>query len=228
MARGKASKSDVSIKDAIRAEARQRANYVGGRPKDESKLVNDPRQVRVRLRRMARNGKTHTDAFKNDLRRMGYKPVEEWDFEELALGRCRDATGKIRTGTTPTWIGERAIQDEIKRRLHDKTYSRITNMVPLALKAVQKLIENDDVDDNGKPIVDARTKLAAATFIIERVVGKTPVTLEVSAQEDKVRTALVPAIVLDDGQPQGHLAIGNTIDGEIVEDDEEKEWGSDE
>lgn len=223
----KAKISDVSIKSAIRAEARQRANYVGGRPKDESKLVNDPAQVRVRLRRMARNGKTHTDAFRNDLRRLGYKPLDEWDFEELARGRCRDANGVIRRGNTPTWIGERAIQEEIKRRLHDKTYARITHMVPLALKAMEKLITSEEVDDNGKPIVDARTKLAAATFIIERVVGKTPVTLEVSAQEDKVRTALVPAIVLDDGQPQGHLAIGDTIDGEIVEDEEEKEWGND-
>lgn len=200
---------------------RERANYIGGRPRDESRMSTNPRQIRLRLRRMVETGKDDTQAFDRDLVRAGYKPIAEWDFEELAYGRPKK-NGKLMPRPI-SYFPQFRIEEEIKRRLHGKSYERIVTMMPLALEAMQKLLVSTEVDDNGKPVVDARTKLAAATYVLDRVMGKTAQAVEITAKEDTVKNALAPAIVLDDGLPQGHL---NVIEGDVVEDDDE-EWEDD-
>jgi len=149
------------------------------------------------------------------------KPISEWDIEELARGRPGDKNGQFR-GRTPSWITP-AIQQEAKKRLLNETMGKLSHHIDKAVVAIGNLIDSDEVDDKGKPIVDARTKLAAAQFILEIFLGKPKAIIEIGATDD-TRSLLASAIVLDDGLPQDHQVI---LEGEIVEEDEMEELGDD-
>lgn len=170
--------------------------YVGGRPKDESKLSRNPAQIRRRLRRSSQLQDGRRD---RDIEMLYQKPISDWDIEELARGRPRNSVGDFR-GATGSWITP-AVQQEAKRRLIDETMGKLTGHLNSAIRAVGKLITSEEVDDKGKPIVDARTRLAAAQFVIEHVIGKPKALVEIEAA-DFTRKLIASAIVLDDGQPQ--------------------------
>jgi hypothetical protein len=189
--------------------------YVGGRPKDESKLSRDPKQMRNRLRRgkgeaLAADIQMYADEV------WGGRNVQDWDIEELAFGRPRDANGQFR-GMAPRWITP-IVEREIKLRLHTLTRAKLSAHMDIAVKAIAKLIESDEVDEKGRPIVDARTKFAASAFVIEHIIGKPNQHIDVDAGE-ATKSAIASAIVLDDGLPQGHLT--DVVEAEIVEDDME-------
>lgn len=181
--------------------------YVGGRPKDESKLSRDPKQIRNRLRRAGRT-------LERDMEMLYNKPMDEWDLEELARGRPRNKSGNF-MGRVPGWCTP-AIQREAKRRLMDVTYGSLAKYAQHAVKVIYDLMMSEEVDEKGRPLVDARTRLACAQFIVENIVGKPKAVIEVEAA-DMTRQLLASAIVLDDGKPQGHLQI---LEGEVVEDDD--------
>lgn len=206
--------------------AEKKSTYPGGRPKDLSKLSDKPSQVRVRARRALRRAqKTGDDTHLKEELQLMYdrgmiKPVEQWDLEELAYGRPRNRNGSF-AGKTPTWITPEVTR-EAKKRLYGHAFGKLGSQVDLAIKTVQNLIENTDVDDKGKPVVDARTKLDAAKFIIEHVIGKPQQLIELDAT-DQARQMLASAIVLDTGVEDSHLMIEGTAvvtDEELIADDE--------
>lgn len=186
---------------------------VTGRANDESKLSTKPKQIRNRLRR-------HGKKFDRDLElyfEHGYgKPIEEWDLEELSRGRPRNKGGTF-GGSTPTWINP-IVAREAKRRLLEHCLGSMAGHADLAIKTISDLLKSRAVDDNGKPIVDARTKLEAAKFIIENVVGKPKNRLEIDTT-DAVREFLAEALVLDDGEP-AHPIIDGQFRDEEDDDDE--------
>lgn len=196
------------------AKMARKANYTGGRPKDESKLSTDPRRVRMRLRRALAVSPKKQAQIKRDIEILYQKPLDQWDNEELARGRPRNADGGFQ-GRPPSWITPTLVK-EAKRRLLNETFGKMAGHVDLAIQTVVKLITSEEVDEKGKPIVDARTKLAASTFILEHVIGKPENRLEITS-DDATRQVLASAIVLDDGRPQGHLEVW---EGEVVEDDD--------
>jgi len=126
-----------------------------------------PKQIRARARRKSKRNQVMTD---QEMDYLYNKPVEDWDLEELARGRPRDSRGGFR-GPKPKWINaevhERAME---KYTAAVKTDMRATTVDALGL--LRELIRNDDIDDKGKPIVPASTKLDAAKFLLEHVVGK--------------------------------------------------------
>jgi len=175
---------------------------------DPKYLSKNPTQVRNRLRRRGVD-------MERDVAILYKKPVEEWDLEELSRGKPRNKNGGF-SGRPPKWITP-VIIAEAKRRLHDNVFGDLAGYAPLALQVLKKLMTSDEVDANGRPIVDAKTKLAAATFTLEHILGKPKALIEVNDPAETQRRALAAAIVLDDGLPQGHLT---TIDGEIVGEEE--------
>lgn len=193
--------------------------YIGARPKDPSGLSKDPAQIRRRLRRAVKRAKRLGDDtdLRYDLEQYrqatGFKPVEEWDLEELAHGKPRNSKGGFQ-GRQPTWITP-DVAREAKKRLYEHAFGRLGANVDLAVQTLVNLIKSEETDEKGKKIVDARTKLDAVKFIIEHVIGKPTSTLQVDAT-DEARTMFAAAIVLDDGKPQGHLV----IEGDVVDDDE--------
>jgi len=202
------------------AEKKKDGNYTGGRPKDLSKLSDNPAQVRVRARRaLKRAQKTGDDTHLREeldlmVERGMIKPVHEWDLEELAHGRPRNSRGTF-TGRPPTWLTPEVTR-EAKKRLYGHAFGKLGAQADLAIRTVKKLIENDEVDDKGKPVVDARTKLDASKFILEHILGKPQQLIEIDAT-DQARQMLASAIVLDNGQEDSHLV----IEGSVVEKDEE-------
>jgi hypothetical protein len=170
-------------------------------------LSTDPKQIRNRARR-------RLDKFDQEveLYLQHSKPIADWDLEELARGRPRDKDGKFR-GPAPKWLTP-AVTREAKRRLMDHTFGSLAGHVDAAIKAVAQLLSSTETDDFGKPIVDARTKLAAAQFVIENIIGKPTAVVEIGAT-DTVRQFLAAALVMPDGEP------AYDIEGSVVEDDDD-------
>jgi len=189
---------------------------VNGR-KPDHKLSQEPKQIRNRLRRKHAKFATDLDTYQD----VAYgKRIEDWDIQELAKGRPRNKNGTF-SGQSPKWITA-AVVREAKRRLMEETFGTLAGHMDLAIATVVKLLKSKEVDDWGKPIVDARTKLAAATFIIENILGKPKALVEVDAS-DTVKQFLAAALVMDDGQPAHPV-----IDGQFTEEEEDDDDDPDE
>lgn len=184
---------------------------VAGRSRDPSKLSTNPKQIRTRMRR---RGVKMDEDIRLYMEHAYHKPIEEWDLEELARGRVRDKNGEFR-GRAPSWVTPE-IMKEAKRRLLLETYGKLAGHIDQAVLTMGNLLVSEDTDDNGKPLVDARTKFAAAAFIIEHTIGKPKAVIEHTADEN-VRGAIAAAIILDDGMPQDEPLV---IEGEVVEEEE--------
>jgi len=187
-----------------------------GTPKDRSGLSRKPSQIRNRIRR---NHDMTDEDIHTYLEVIG-KPIDQWDFEELARGRPRNVRGNF-AGTTPEWITPHVVA-EAKRRLLLGASAGMAKHLDAALKMIGSLMENTDTDDFGRPVVDAKTKLAAAQFVIEHTLGKPQAVVQITG-DDQVKQALAAAIVLDDGLPQDAPSVieGQVVEEEYEEDDDE-------
>jgi len=188
------------------------------------------KQIRARARRASKRSQFMSEAEFN----AKFKPIEEWDLEELAKGRPRNARGHF---------GGPSLQ-YLPREVHEKAMDRFRNVVKqtmnehtvTALDAVRWVLTHDDVDNNGKPVVSASTKLDAAKFLIEHVVGK-PVQRVENDVSVKLQSILGVVMANPDalmshahggqGYNVGHLpgvtmpmATAEVIDGEVVEEDD--------
>lgn len=120
------------------------------------------KQIRARARRHQRISEAEFDKL--------YKPIEEWDEDELARGRPRAADGTFR-GATPNWIS-RQMHEQAMARFKGIVEGRMREETVTALTVVRDILTNEDVDEKGRPAVAAGTKLDAAKFLLEHVVGK--------------------------------------------------------
>lgn len=120
------------------------------------------KQIRARARRHAKISEAELDKL--------YKPVAEWDEEELARGRPRASDGTFR-GASPNWI-TRQLHEEAMARFKGIVEGKMRERTVDALSTVRWILQNEDVDEKGKPVIPASTKLDAAKFLIEHVVGK--------------------------------------------------------
>lgn len=140
---------------------------VFARAKDGKSL--SPKQIRARQRRKRVRGKPD-GMTKEETQAFYRKPIEEWDMEELAHGKPRSSNGKF-TGRKPTWVTA-AVSEEMANRFRTVVKENMNVTTVSALKSLQDIIDNDDVDEKGKPIVPASVKLDATKFLLEHVVGK--------------------------------------------------------
>jgi hypothetical protein len=126
-----------------------------------------PKQIRSRARRKMKRNEYMSD---QEMEYLFRKPVEDWDLEELAHGRPRNSKGHF-TGPNPKFVTaemhERAME---KYTAAVKTGMRVATVDALGL--LKELITSEATDDRGKPLVAASTKLDAAKFLLEHVVGK--------------------------------------------------------
>lgn len=136
------------------------------KPLSSEGKVLTPKQIRARARRrQARNALSEEERLA-----LYRKPVEEWDLTELAHGRPRNSRGGF-SGPKPKWITAEIHERAMERYTAAvKSNMKVTTVDALGL--LQSLINNEDLDEKGRPIVPASTKLDAAKFLIEHVVGK--------------------------------------------------------
>ena len=153
-----------------------------------------------------------------------YKPIEEWDLEELARGRPRDKNGNFR-GATPHFI-TREIHERAMERFKTVVKSEVGALSGNALAAVQMVLLDDRVDDKGKPLISAASKMDAAKFIIEHAIGK-PVQQSTSDISVRLQAVLGSVMVnpteLGTEYAMAHVGTrgeltGDIHDAEVVDD----------
>lgn len=164
---------DFSKAQSIRLHSsgkiRHRGNASDSRPVNAEGKLLTPKQIRARQRRAAkRSRKNRMSELEFEIL---YKPIEEWDLEELARGRPRNIDGNFR-GRKPGWI-TREVHEKAMEMFVELTKSDMAALAPTALTSLRWVLESEEVDmKTGKPIVPAAAKNQAAMFLLEHVVGK--------------------------------------------------------
>jgi hypothetical protein len=191
---------------------------VDDRPYNDSGHVMTRKQIRTRVRRALKKGRRPDPADAAAL----FKPIEDWDMEELAKGRPRAIDGTF-SGRPPQFV---------TRELHELAMDRFKGMVKAgmrhqtitALDVVTQILMSEEVDHRGKPIVPASTKLDAAKFLIEHQVGKAvqPIQADVSVKlQALLGVAMVnPDANSDTGYSMPHMGTRGmaVIEGEVIDD----------
>jgi hypothetical protein len=131
-----------------------------------SEVQQTTKQQRARLRRRVTKGAKIADQAFNKL----YKPLDEWDVEELARGRPRNANGDFR-GRPPEYI-TREVHERALERFKALIRSDMNALSPAAIASIKMVLDSEEIDARGKPVVPASTKMDAAKFLLEHVVGK--------------------------------------------------------
>lgn len=126
-----------------------------------------PKQIRARARRRGKRSEIMSD---QEIEYLYQKPLDEWDMEELAHGRPRNSRGQF-SGPAPKWITA-AVHEEAMEKYTAAVKTDMRATTKDALGVLNWIINNDEVDEKGKLVIPAGTKLDAAKFLIEHVVGK--------------------------------------------------------
>jgi hypothetical protein len=98
------------------------------------------------------------------------KDIHSWDLEELARGRPRDKKGQFK-GAAPGFIS-RQMHEEIIARFETIVREEMNGHTVDALKLLGKVLNDEKVDNKGRPLVPASTKVDVAKFLIEHIIGK--------------------------------------------------------
>lgn len=210
-------------------EVEENPEEIDDRPRNSHGQLLTAKQVRSRVRRKIKKGKKVPD---EDFESWSGKPIDEWDLEELARGRTRDAKGGFR-GAPPKYM-PRAVHERIAARFKMLVRDQMNQSAVQALGVVSNLIASNDVDDKGKPIVPAGVKLDASKWLVEHVVGKPvqPTQTDVSVKLQSILGAVMVNPVLDDNHPdmtalpRGYTPAHIGTRGEVI--DVEAEWEDEE
>lgn len=183
----------------------------------EAKSKN-PKQIRARARRAG--GMDKIPAAEAKL--LVTKPVEEWDIEELAKGRPRNAKGDF-SGRAPAWI-TRTVHEQAMERFKELVRTDMQSHTVIALNVLKDILLDEDEDDKGKPVVSAGTKADVAKFLIEHLIGKPtqPIQADISVKLQGILGAsLVMPSELTSGKFVPSSSHREVYDGEVVDPDEE-------
>lgn len=110
----------------------------------------------------------------------GLDNLEDWDDEELLRGQKRSRRGTWEGA--PPKIVPKALHDELVRRTMSKAHELLRSNLVAATEVLIGLANGKDVDDG--------VRLRAVTLIMDRVLGKTPETVNVSVQKTPFQTLL--------------------------------------
>ena len=125
------------------------------------------KQIRARARRKAKRMERMTD---QEFEAIYHKPIEEWDLEELAHGRTRNAKGSF-SGPSPKWIN-REVHERSMERFKAVIKSRMNGQTVGAIDALEWILTNEEVDERGRYVIPPSTKADVAKFLLEHTVGK--------------------------------------------------------
>lgn len=95
------------------------------------------------------------------------------DDEELARGICRNEDGKFPRRNVH--MVPKALYDRMTTELFQRSDDRLRNSLVDAVESITKIMMNDEID--------ASTRIKAATWVFERLRGKTPEVVEI--RQDK-------------------------------------------
>lgn len=133
-----------------------------------------PYQIRKRARRKAAKGIALDD---DELEVLISKPLEEWDIQELAKGYPRLPNGKFPNRAPAPYV-QMAMKEKIDREFKAKVRGSMNVTTVDALQTLAAVLSDDSTDHRGKPHVSASTKVDAAKFLVEHLLGKPKQTVE--------------------------------------------------
>lgn len=233
-----------SIRQHKSGRIRDRGAHADARPMTPDGKLLTPKQIRARARRKAEKARRNGKAIMSDVEFEAlYKPVEEWDLEELARGRPRNVDGDFR-GRKPKWI-TREVHERAMEVFIEVTKGEMGALAPTALDSLRWVLSSDETDDRGKPIVPASAKNQAAMFLLEHVVGKPKqhIQQDISVKLQGIlgsvmvnpNDALAPEDQggqFENGYQLAHypgqtipMGNGDVVDGEILDDDSDLDEG---
>lgn len=175
-------------------------------------LSTEPSRVRSRIRNRA--GRINEKILDEMLLLPGYKPLDEFTYEELLKGKPKHPEFGYRY-PRPKWL-QSHILVELEKRLQTETRRKLSGNAGIAIAAIQKLITSEETDLDGRPIVPASVKLQAAQYVLDQTIGKPRSRVELSAEKE-VKEWLADALINEDGTSY-HPVINE--DGSNVEDEE--------
>lgn len=165
-------------------------------------LSTNPKYVRKRIRDSGKD-------IARDIEILYGKPVQEWDFEELQRGRTREPDGTFKRGPKPRWITD-TIMGEVRRRLKEVTRDELAMYTKASLETMKFLMDDDSVDDNGRPHTSSSVKLEAAKYIIDQVIGKPTTSVEIGAKAE-IQQFLARVMVNADGK-EAHPVVEGAVE----------------
>lgn len=159
------------------SQAEDYLQHATGRWRDEDPVPMSAEGYRLSKQQIYRRQKRAQDAYAKKMNLSPEekaikfrKPLSEWDAEELARGRPRAADGSFK-GPKPAYIDGEIYEEAMDRfKSIVKTGMRVATVD--ALTVIKSIINDESTDNRGRPLVAASTKLQAAQFLIEHVVGK--------------------------------------------------------
>ncbi len=154
----------------------------------------------------------------HDIELMYKKPVKDWDFEELRRGRPRGDDGTFPRGSRPDWITD-VVLSEIQQRLQMMTRGQLARYARDALKVFVDVMRDDRVDDNGRPLTSSSTKLDAAKYVMDQIIGKSTTKVELSGSVE-LQNILARVMVNPDGEDAHPVIEGSVSQEDAVDDDE--------
>lgn len=134
----------------------------------------------------------------------GTLDISTLDDEELARCQLKDKDGHFR-GKPPTYL-PRSLVLKMQREYFKRGDDLFAKSYVTAVESLVRTMTD--------PMVDDAVRLKAAIYVVERVRGKTPESVIITAEDAPWQRLLSKIIV-------GPDAIGDVVDAEIVEDDDE-------
>lgn len=125
---------------------------------------------RVNRRRKKYGGAAPIKEYELAVKYADRKPLDEWDSEELARGRPRNKDGSF-SGPKPKWVSM-AMHEEAVEKFAKVIKMEMGVATVTAMEQLNEILSNEETDYRGKPLVSASTKLDAAKFLIEHLLGK--------------------------------------------------------
>lgn len=208
--------------------------HATGRWRDEGPVPMSPEGYRLNKQQIYRRQKRAQDAYAKKMNLSDAekeikfrKPLSEWDAQELAHGRPRNSKGTF-SGPKPAYVDGEIYEEAMDRfKSIIRTGMRVATVD--AITVVQGILNDESTDNRGRPLVAASTKLAAAQFLIEHVVGKP--TQRIESDVSVKLQAILGSVMVNPSE----LATGNYVAGhlpgltmELAAAGDADEWESDE
>lgn len=146
-----------------------------------------------------------------ELLQYGYIDADDLDDEELVKGMARRPDGSLQPGSAQRMI-PRELYDKLVSRMFERANEKLRQATLSAVDVMVEIMEGD--------AFEATDRKDAAKFVIERMMGKAPQTidLQVGIQKpyEQILSGIAP-LTREQSRAQRVIANGNTIEGEVVE-----------
>jgi len=147
---------------------KQRVTLVDDRPMDpQTQLLMTQRQARRRAERKLKKG-MHLSEEEFQLL---FKPLNEWDLEELKRGYPRNGKGNF-ARLPPSAMMRAEMKEKIREELTRRVRHSLDVLAVDSLRTIEGILGDNEIDGRGRPIVPASVKMKAAEFALDHMLGK--------------------------------------------------------